>query len=159
MTFAALKPFGTTRPYGSLGRSAPPAHRISDVRSALRKLLTDAASIARVYPGGLPQTATLPALSYLMVGAHDNRDMDGAESLVEGHYRVSVWSHDAEECHSLVKRIRRGLPGYRGLVDDVRIAGIFVGGELDMPDDPRDGTDDYTYQTILELELQYEELE
>jgi len=156
--YAAPIPFAGLRAFGGLGRRTGPAPQVvRDVRSALRKLVADAVQFDRILPGGLSERTTLPAISYVMAGSYDNRDFDGGDDLIEGRFRLSIWSGDSEEAALIARDVRQALLGFRGYVGQVGVLGIFLEGEIDMPEDPRDGSDDIAYQIILDLLIQYTE--
>ena len=105
-------------------------------------VLADAAIAAavgqRMYPRGLPQGPTLPALTYLRVDTRRGHDMDGPDGLPRPRVQVTAWAANVGAVTDLAALVRKRLDGYRGAWGDVMIGSCLCVGERDL-DDPETG--------------------
>ena len=105
-------------------------------------VLADAAIAAvvgqRMYPRGLPQGPTLPALVYLRVDTRREHDMDGPDGLPRPRVQVTAWAANVQAATELAALVRVRLDGYRGAWGDVTVGSCLCVGERDL-DDPETG--------------------
>ena len=113
------------------------------LETALRAyVLADAAIAAavgqRMYPRGLPQGPTFPALVYSRVDTRRLHDLDGPDGLPRARVQVTAWGSSVQAATELAALVRKRLDGYRGAWGDVMIGSCLCVGERDL-DDPETG--------------------
>lgn len=159
----SLSPFGSLGSlFGGLGLQgiAPPAPEARTLRQAVyRRLSTDASITAlvgdRIFPVGLPQGTTLPAVTHIQAGSYEPRHLRGRTTYRQAAYRVSAWAHYEEEAEALADAIRERLTDWRGWQGQVFIGRSALTNEIDQPERPTGGTDQWVYQIILMFSISH----
>jgi len=117
-----------------------------------RMLETDTDLLAlitgRVYPGKLPQGATLPAVTYRKVSGPRIHDLDVAYP----RFQITAWAESYIEAVAVAFAIRGATQRYKGIRDGVKIPQIVYLNEVDMID-PETGY----YTRPVDVEIIYEE--
>jgi hypothetical protein len=113
------------------------------LETALRAyVLADAATAAivgqRMYPRGLPQGPTFPALVYSRVDTRRLHDLDGPDGLPRARVQVTAWGSSVQAATDLAAAVRKRLDGFRGAWGAVTIGACLCVGERDL-DDPETG--------------------
>lgn len=126
------------------------------IRRAIAEMLAGDPALSalvggRIYPGGLPQDCELPAVTYVVAGTREPRNLAASTPYRSTRLRVSAWSNGEAEAEDVVEAVRARLVDFSGAVGTVRIASISVEGEVDQPESGADGDDAYTYQIVLDL--------
>jgi hypothetical protein len=153
-----LKTYGSLNPFGSLGQVAPPAHQPVSLREAIYHLLSRDAGIRalvddRVYPAALPQMASyrLPAVTTVVSGTHEPATLAGSTETRKTTVRVSCWAHSPEDADRLATAVRSCLVNFRGLVGLVWLGRVACDNEIDLPEKPSGGGDQWTHQIVLQM--------
>jgi len=151
--------FGSLGVFAGLGLDSGGAEGVpSTIREAIYYLLLDdpeiyAAVDDRIWPGGLPQDPDYPALTINLAGRNDVRNLRGRGDTSEVRLRVSAWSRLQIEAVNLARLIQARLVDFKGDVGDVRITGCALVNEIDLPERPTTGTDQFLYQVVSEFQV------
>lgn len=79
----------------------------------------------RIYPGPLPQDATLPAITYRQVsGVHEHAM--GADVMQRPHWQVTAWADDDPGARALRIQVLDALSRFRGTVGSDTVQDIFA---------------------------------
>ena len=88
---------------------------------------------ARVYPMILPQNVQFPAVHFSRVSAERLYSMDGKTGLVSTRFQFESYSRESpEEVKNLSEAIRRCLEVFRGIVEEIKINGIFLESDTNL---------------------------
>jgi hypothetical protein len=82
---------------------------------------------ARIYPVILPQSPTLPALTYQRVSEPRQLTHDGVTALVESRYQVTAWAPTYDAAAALAAAVGDGLHGFTGTMG---AGGVFDGVDV-----------------------------
>jgi hypothetical protein len=124
---------------------------------ALRTFVLADATVAgrvgtRMHARRLPQSPTLPALTWYNVSTRREHDMDGPDGLPRVRIQVSCWAATPAAADELAAAVQARLDGYRGAWGDVQVGACLMVGERDM-DDVEAGRSG----VALDFQVQYEE--
>ena len=107
----------------------------------------------RVYPKRLPQSPTLPAVTYFRVGAQRSSVMGNDTGIVRKRIQVSSWGKTYAAVNELAEAVRNAMQRKRGTFAGVEIIDIFVDGDAsEMFED-----DVEIYQAPTDYEVIYRE--
>lgn len=84
----------------------------------------------RIYPKELPQTATLPALSYHVVFARGTYSYTGPSTLVRARVQMDAWANTYAQAVSLTEAVRRALVPF----SNETVQGAFCTSTFDVPE-------------------------
>lgn len=108
---------------------------LSDLRTFLLADGTIAGLVAtRIYPSILPQSPTLPAITYSTVSASRQNTMDGPDGLPSKRIQIDAWSSSFAQAAALSNAIRVRIDGYRGAMGGSTIKGVFADTERQLYD-------------------------
>lgn len=117
------------------------------IGAALYSLLADETDAGpRVYPHVLPQSPTLPAVTYQLVSSIPLHAMQREARLIRARVQVDVWGRTYAEAQSLAAQVARLLNRYRGEV--------VTPGDGDWPENDRTHVQDILLDNVRE---QYED--
>lgn len=145
-------------PWFVLNLESPPPPGPTTIREAIYYLLTEDPEIFAVvddniHPGGLPQDPDYPAITLAVAGRNDVRNLKGRGKTSEIRLRVSAWSRYEIDAANLALLIQSRLVDFKGDVGDVRITGCVLANEIDLPERPTTGTDQFLYQVVSEFQV------
>ena len=72
----------------------------------------------RVYPVKLPDSPTLPAVTYQGISTNPDSTMDGPSGFVEVRLQFDCWGETYGDAKTLQDAVRLALDGYTGLLSD-----------------------------------------
>ena len=85
----------------------------------------------RIYPLVVPQSASMPAITYQQVGGVRDEVMTGPTGLIESRFQINCWAETYAETRVISNAVRKVLDGF-GVIGKVTIQAIFCVGEGDM---------------------------
>lgn len=100
------------------------------IEKALFQILTGHAELTahvgdRVYPLLLPQSPTLPAITYTRVGTARGYNNDGPDGAAEPSFQISVWTPDLLTAATVAGHARAALHGaWNATVAGVRLGRV-----------------------------------
>lgn len=124
------------------------------LEGSLLEFLTGVVDVA-VYPDHIPQTATLPCISYWLVSRVHVHNLDGAAGVAQARIQIDVWSHSKTEADRYAKDLRIALDGYRGTMTDVDVMGVVYEDRNVFYEAPEDGSDFGTFHIALDFIFHY----
>ena len=90
----------------------------------------------RIYPLLLPETPTLPAVTYQVISTVPVYSLDGAAGAQKVRIEFNAWANTYGECKQVSAAIRTTLESYRGaLTDSTFVATVAVVNSTDYYDD------------------------
>jgi len=122
------------------------------LETALLKFLSQSVAVgalvgsgpdARIYPVVLPQTPTLPTLTYQRVGSVRDRAMRGPTGTSFARVQFDAWAPATDAgggyaaAKGLADAVRRAVDGYAGAMGDATVGTLFV--QLVEVENDRDG--------------------
>jgi hypothetical protein len=124
--------------------------------SALEALVGD-----RIFYGVLPQRLDLgrdgPALTWLVVGRPMGHHLTGSDGTATARVQFSAWSYrekTADQITEVIRDMLDGTPQAWGN-DTVKIMGVYQEDEIDLPEQPRSGSDQWTYQIASDYSIKH----
>lgn len=104
---------------------------------ALRARLVAVAGVtalvsSRVYPVKLPQSATLPAVTYQRISTVREGAMGADSDIVRVRVQVTSWADSYSGVKSLSEAVRAALQRYSGTSAAVDVRDCFLDSELDL---------------------------
>jgi len=130
----------------------------STIREAIYYLLIGDPAIYeavddRIWPNGLPQDPSWPAITYSISASNESRKWSGKVGIRETRAQISAWSRYQSEAEALANAIREVFTDFNGQVGDVTIEDCEIANELDLSERPATATDQYLYRILLDLTL------
>lgn len=110
---------------------------LADIRVGLRTYLLSVTAISnavggnRIYPGILPQGEKQPSIVYNRITGQGDNTMDGPSGLSRPRFQIDAWAASADEAAELANLVKEHIDGYRGLMGDVVVQGVFFDSERD----------------------------
>jgi len=115
---------------------APPFGVFVETRNyageALYSILGTALAHTRIYPNLLPESTTLPALTYQELTAFRQYVMTGPVGMVRFRFQINCWASTYAGADELSTEVRKALDGYSGTVENQYIHFIELLDEADM---------------------------
>jgi len=107
------------------------------IGEALYSILSNDAEVAalistRIYPNLLPESATLPALTYQELTALRQYVLTGPVGMVRFRFQINCWASTYASADELSIEVRKALDGYSGMVENQYIHFIELLDEGDM---------------------------
>ena len=132
------------------------------IETALYTILADDAGVGgvagdRIYPIGVPQDRTLPAVTYQQIAGPRDHTFDGASGLVVGYYQVTAWAATYAAAKGLSEKLRAALDDYAGTVSTIWIRLIRVTNEMDVPVIEPESQTQTVYGKALDIEITFHE--
>jgi hypothetical protein len=106
------------------------------IEEALKTLITtDSRFIsvigANLYPLIIPEDAKLPAIAFQEITSKFSIRHDGPGDLVTTQIQFTIEGDSYRSAKIAAKTVRSIIDGYRGIVDGIKIGGIFCENEYD----------------------------
>jgi hypothetical protein len=94
---------------------------------------------SRIYPKRLPQTPTLPAITYFEVSDPPEHTHSGPSKLRHPRYQLGCWAADYIGSKSLAEEVKTKIEGYSGSMGGVTVNVSLIedGGDNEDPDTGR----------------------
>lgn len=148
------------------GTASPPARAL--IRSAVAAVLTADPGVSalvglRVYPSVVSEdNPSWPALTYQLVAATRERDVNGPSGLSRALFQVACVSRSNTDGEAVIEAVRQCLDGPASPAvaaggGYVTIIGATLDGERDHTDRGPDGTDRPLYVTSADYLIRYRE--
>jgi hypothetical protein len=111
----------------------------------------------RVFPGKLPQGASLPALVYDIGQKTHERNLDGPNGIARCRVLIHAMSRRAIDCKAVAEQLRYRFDGFQGLLGTVEIVESWLSDDPDdyVPND--DGSDSGTFSVPAAFLFRYRE--
>lgn len=87
---------------------------------------------SRVYPSLLPQSPTLPALTYGQVSAVRVRDLTGPAGKSRHRISISCWASTYAGARALADAVRQSIDGFQGWWRDTFVGSVTLDNEFDL---------------------------
>ncbi len=107
----------------------------------------------RVYPQAVPETGTLPAITYAVISSDFGIEFDGQNEISQVRIQLQPWSEKYSTSKTITKELIKFFGGYSGVKDDVRFHSIFVSSAVDLYN-----SDLKEYGNNIDLIINYEEI-
>ena len=134
-----------TQKYGDL--ESPPSAIFSikvlegddtTIETAIYSILTADENIlslvsTKIYPKIMPQSASLPAITYNQISGPRGHTMGGPDGTVKARYQIDCWASTYSGAKALAEAVRKELDGYTGTVNSREIESIMLDNEGDIP--------------------------
>lgn len=111
----------------------------------------------RIYPLQLPQTPTLPAITFQRVDGPREHHFEGASGIAHPRIQIDTYARTYPEVVELAKQVRIALDGFDGAVGTVNIKGAWLRGDHDMDDGLSDELVVDQYRRTLDFVIWHDE--
>lgn len=106
------------------------------IEEALTSVLKNNAGIAavttRVYPGNVPQDASLPLIFYVKVSGSPDHSVKGPTDLAQARFQIEAWAYTYLAAKQLAALIETALDGKKATVGSDYIRSVVKESERDM---------------------------
>lgn len=109
----------------------------------------------RIYPEEVPETETLPAVTYILVSNVPIHTLDGKVTLERPVYQYTAYAETKAVARAVAAQIALALSDYHGTLSGVAVQKIELQNEMSTLISSGDGTVK-TYTHDLEFEITYE---
>lgn len=106
------------------------------------------------YPGHIPQQATLPALSFLMLRSARENTISSGNGINEAHYQLTIASTNYFDLGEMGLQLE-ALHGYRGYMGNSFVAPALLEDEHTQYEPAVDGSDVGVHSKIIEFTFYY----
>jgi len=110
-----------------------------------------------IYPGFVPQHASMPAIVYQRISAVRTLTFGGPLGYVDARYQVTAWDDSFGDCLTLADAIRLRLDGYRGTVGSIVIHGLSLENQSDVAEEPAESQQRLRWGCRMDFMLTYAE--
>lgn len=113
-----------------------------------------------IFAGNAPQgtSRTGPHIIYHQILGPRDYHLTGASGVVDSQYQFSCFGNSAVQAQQVAKTIRDAFNGLANTtMGDSTIHWCAIEGEQEIPSDPKDGSDSWTYQVAVDVQITYEE--
>jgi hypothetical protein len=136
---------------------------VANVAIALRAYLIGQSSLSdqistRMYPDALPQSSTLPAVSYRKIsGVHDHY-VEGYSGVCTARITFDCYAATRSSAEAVADAIAELMNGLRGTYSSVDILDVqYDSGPEYYEESPQDGSDEHRYVTTMDFLINYRE--
>tara|TARA_Y100000004_G_C8875452_1_gene395177 strand:- start:24 stop:446 length:423 start_codon:yes stop_codon:yes gene_type:complete len=131
---------------------------MADIGRGLRAYLVSKTSVTdevgtRIYPGVLPQDATLPAVVYNLVFAEIHDVLTGSSGSLTSTVQIDVYSDSHISSNGAAEAIRLVTQGYSGAMGSETINSVRLRNRNETYEPPTDGSDLGRHRVMLELDI------
>ncbi len=128
----------------------------ADLESALVAAIEGEATItaligSRLFPVHVPESATLPALTYQVSGREPDHVLDGAAGLAHATWRFTALSRSYSDVIALAELLRLLFQGFAGLMGATTVLGTLAENESDSLQWATDGTDQQKFERAADF--------
>jgi hypothetical protein len=110
----------------------------------------------KVYPGKIPQRATLPAIYFALVYGDSWTNLQGSAGVGVGHYQIGVSSTRYDDCGQLSARLEAALFKVRYQLGSTWVYEGILGNQLTQYAAPSTANDKGTHTKINEFTFTYQ---
>lgn len=97
--------------------------------------LVTADGTVRIFPIKLPQGVKQASVVYTRISGQSEYTMQGADALARSRMQIGAWAPTAPEASTLANKVKDAINGYKGLMGDVTVQGVFMDSERESYDD------------------------
>jgi hypothetical protein len=144
--------------------TAAPSSAQQSFRAALYARLASSNDLAslvgtRIFYAVLPQTYDLgrhgPAVTFFVVARPMGHHLRGASGVATARVQVSAWAYRESTAEAIAEAVRNLLDGPQPAWGNgtVHILSCYQEDEVDLPEEPRAGTDLWTYQIASDYSI------
>lgn len=115
-----------------------------------------------IFPGTLPETQDLgrdgPAVTYTITSYPRGHVLTGSDGTATARIQISAWAYSEAVSDSIVLALWNavdGLPVNPWGDGSVQILSVVQKNEVDLPEEPRAGMDQWIYQIACEYEVKH----
>lgn len=128
----------------------------------LYNILTDTSSLTaivddRIFPIHLPQSATLPAITFQQISSTHDYHIAGAAGVTTARVQIDCWANSPTEACDAGEAIRQTLQGTSGMWDTTEVLFVQLDSCQDMAEPPQDGSDQWIYRRSSDYLIKYRE--
>lgn len=87
---------------------------------------------ARIYPGVLPQSPSLPALTFSQISAVRTYALEGDLHKARSRFQIDCWATTVKASHQLADAVRHTLSGFQGSMSGTQVHCITLDNELEL---------------------------
>lgn len=87
----------------------------------------------RIYPIFIPESATLPCITYQTISRPEQQSHDGPVHLVNSRIQITSFADHFDDALSVAAAVRESLNGFAGIFENITIQYINVDGGGDVP--------------------------
>jgi len=133
----------------------------AQLRQAVYARLTNSTALTalvgtRIYEGALPQSATLPAVTYSLASRPYGHNLAGSDGTSQARVRLSAWSFTESGADQVGETIRGRYDGIAGTIGSVVVTASLQEDEIDTPHEPRAGTDQWIYEVGFSYQINHQ---
>ena len=112
---------------------------------------------ARIYPIYLPESATLPAITYQIISKSDVNTADGPVGLVTQRIQFTCFATTYIDAIALATAVRAAIGGYSGTTGSIVFRSILLTDQGDIPMISPDSDSHRRYGRRVDFEIWNEE--
>lgn len=133
---------------------------VSTIREAVYSWLATTSDVAsrvddRGFFGNLPQDSPLPAVTFHVASNTSTHHLRGSAGTQTARVSISAWSHHQLDIVGIIEAIRLRLDGFGGEIGGVEILACHHQGDVDLPEAPKSGSDNWLYRTNSDYRVSY----
>ncbi|MBE3590007.1 MAG: DUF3168 domain-containing protein [Firmicutes bacterium] len=123
----------------------------ADLRSCLVAYAPLAALVSsRIYPLALPESPTLPAISYQRISRRNERTMGSPVAVQVARFQLDCWAQSYGQAKDVAAQVMAALDGRSGAMGGTTILDAHVVSELDLYE-----PDTKLYRVTVDVEVAY----
>lgn len=136
---------------------------MADVGVSLRSYLAQQLSVrdivsSRIFPDALPQSVTLPAVTYRKISGLHEHYLEGYAGFATARVTFDCYATTRTVANTIAENIASELNGLRGTYTSVDILSVlFDSGPETYEEAPQDGSDEHRYYTTIDFLVNYRE--
>jgi hypothetical protein len=133
---------------------------MNDIRIVIRNLLIGSAGVQaitdRIFVGWIPPTATLPAISILVIKDRPFVHLSGPFDQTVSRIQIDIWGERIEQVVQLRKAVYETLQMLNGTYSDTAVYKARLIDETDRPEKPKEGaSDNWIFRVQQDWVFQY----
>lgn len=107
---------------------------MSDITEALYEKLSTTAGLTslvstRIYPDLMPQSPTLPAVTYQMISNVEEERHRGQTGDARPRFQLTCWASTALAAAAVATQVRLAVMAMAGTIEGIVISGVWLSGE------------------------------
>lgn len=151
------------QPLDALASNIAQASRPFQLREAVYARLASSPTItalvgSRIHIGALPQTVNLkngPALTYAVISRPYGHVLTGSDGTSQARVQITAHAYQQAACDQIIQAVRDSFDGFVGSIGGLVITASFFDSEIDIPSPPFAGTDQWTYSTAADFQINH----
>lgn len=110
----------------------------------------------RVFSSNIPQREDYPAISIVRITGGHAHMLSGGAGFAEPTVQVDAWADTSTVCESIAEALRGELQGFRGTMGSTTVRAVVLQNEIDLSEEPSDGSDAWVYRITQDYYINYE---